>query len=83
MLLMLIDTADPRYSRPPEPRSRRTPGPLLRLWLPLAAAMVCLVVSGWVPPVLGYVLVMSSLGLFVQAATALLPRGDGLSRHRQ
>lgn len=86
MLFMLIDAADPRYHRPPPPEARRRP-PSIRVpvgvWLPLVAAIVCLAAAGSVSPLAGYLLAMSSLGLFFRAGVALLPRGDGLPKHRQ
>jgi hypothetical protein len=90
-MLMLIDTHDPRYprrpDREPEPdrpkRPRRRAAVPLRLWLPLALAIACLVATSWVPPVAGYGLVLVSLCLFGRAGSVMLPPIDGLREHRQ
>src|SRR3954447_8290806 len=45
-------------------------------WLPLAAAVLCLLTASWgVPPFVAYVLIMASFGFCFDAATAWLPRG--------
>ncbi len=84
-MLMLIDTADPRHPpREPEPRPPRRPNLRARRWLAIIGGIVCLVVARWLPPVLGYLLFVSSLWLFTAAAVSLLPSGaDGLRAHRQ
>jgi hypothetical protein len=82
-MLMLLNTPDPRYRPDGEPGRSRRWRPNLRLWLPLIGAAVCLVVAGFVPPLPGYVLVMAAFGLFLDAATSLWPKGDGLTKYRQ
>ena len=84
-MLMLIDTADPRYRREPEPRvpwSRRHP--TARVRLPAILAVV-LMLSAYVvsSPLLIFGLSMVSMMLFFDAILALLPTGDGLWSHRQ
>ena len=75
--------AQPAYRPDREPGRSRRRRPKLRLWLPLIGAAVCLVVAGFVPPLPGHVLVMAAFGLFLDAATSLWPKGDGLTKYRQ
>ena len=90
-MLMLIDTHDPRYprrpDREPEPdrakRPRRLPAVPLRVWLPLVLAVLCLVATSWVTPLVGYGLAMASLFLFGRAGSVMMPSIDGLREHRQ
>ena len=79
---MLIDTADRRHrSEGPQPVERWEPN--VALWLRALGAVACLVAAGQVGPLPGYLLAMTALGLAVAAGVALLPRGDGLPKHRQ
>jgi hypothetical protein len=90
-MLMLIDTHDPRYPRRPdrepepdrEPRRAQLPHVPVGVWLPLVLAVVCLVATGWVAPLPGYVLAIASLCLLGRAGSRALPPIDGLREHRQ
>ena len=49
-----------------------------RYWLPVAAAVLCLLAASFSPPPLvGYVLIMAAFGLCFDAATAWLARAGG------
>jgi hypothetical protein len=49
-----------------------------RYWLPLGAAVLCLLVASLgVPPVVMYVLTMAAVGLCLDAGTAWLARAGG------
>jgi hypothetical protein len=49
----------------------------VRFKLPLAAAVVCLVGSGFVPPVVAYLLVVAAFGFALDAGTAWLAHAGG------
>jgi hypothetical protein len=56
----------------------------LRLWLPFAAAVVCLAATFLCGPVLTVVLMIAALGFVLDGATLLWARlGGGMSQHRQ
>ena len=46
----------------------------MRFKLPLAVAALCLVVAGFVPPIVGYLLVVAGFGFALDAGTAWLAR---------
>ena len=49
-----------------------------RYWLPLAAAVLCLLVASWgVPPLVAYGLIMLAFGFCFDAATLWLARAGG------
>jgi hypothetical protein len=49
-----------------------------RYWLPLTAAVLCLLVASWgVPPLVAYALVILSFGFCFDAATTWLARAGG------
>jgi hypothetical protein len=49
-----------------------------RYWLPLAAAVLCLLTASWgVPPLVAYVLIMASFGFCFDAGSAWLARAGG------
>ena len=58
-----------------------------RYWLPLCAAVLCLVGASFgVPPLVAYALIMLSFGFCFDAATAWLARAGGtggMRDHRQ
>jgi hypothetical protein len=84
VLLMLIDTHDPRYPRDegdePGPRRRDL---RLRLWLPAIGMIVSFVATSFVPPLVAYVLIIVGLMCFFDVAAKLLPASDGLSKYQQ
>jgi hypothetical protein len=82
MLLMLIDTPDPRYRPGEEPARRERWRPNPRVWLPCLGAVLCIVVAGWVPPLAAYVLTIVGLALFFDGASSAWPK-DGLTHHPQ
>ena len=83
MALMLIDTPDPRYRREPEPEPEdRGWRPNMRLWMPIAASVVCFVSAYLVPPLVTFVLTIAGLMLFFDGVFSLFP-DDGLRSHRQ
>jgi hypothetical protein len=85
-MLMLIDTADPRYrSEPDQPRvpwSHRHP--TARVRLPFILAVICMGAAYvFSSPLVIFGFSMASMMLFFDAILALLPTGDGLWSHRQ
>jgi hypothetical protein len=54
-----------------------------RLWLPFAAAALCLMAASWTGPVLAWVLVMASFGFCLDGVTLMWSKGGGLSDYRQ
>ena len=54
-----------------------------RVALPIAAAIVCMIVARWVPPLAAYVLIMSGVGLIIDGVLAMMPTTGGLWAHRQ
>jgi hypothetical protein len=85
MLLMLLDTPDPRYQREPEPEPEpgRRWNANLRIWLPLGGSAACFAVAYLVPPFVTFVLTVAGLMLFFDGVLALVPSGDGLNKHQQ
>jgi hypothetical protein len=83
------------YSYPPAARAlraRHTPryAPRVRavwsskrVWLPFAAAVLCLTAANWTGPVLSWVLVMASFGFCLDGVTLMWSRSGGLSDFRQ
>jgi Mg2+/citrate symporter len=58
----------------------------VRYWLPLLAALVCLVVATRTSPIVSYVLVIAAFGLVIEVSTKMLEagtRGGRLTDHRQ
>ncbi len=58
----------------------------MRYWLPLVAALICLVVSTKVPPIPAFVLIILAFGLVIEVSTKLFEqsgRGGRMSDHRQ
>ena len=79
-MLMLIDTADPRYGGAPDPdeeRRRRWEPMSLRIVLPVAGSLGCLIVSGLTAPVVGVVLIVVALALCAYAVRAAWSTPDG------
>ncbi len=58
----------------------------MRYWLPLIAALICLVVATMVPPLVAYVLIIAAFALVIDASTKLIEagtRGGRLTDYRQ
>jgi hypothetical protein len=58
----------------------------VRYWLPLLAAVVCLVVATRVPGIVAYILIIAALALVVEVSTKAFEqsgRGGRLTDHRQ
>jgi hypothetical protein len=58
----------------------------VRYWLPLVAALGCLIASSWFSPIVGFVLIVTAFGLVIEVATKLWEQAGGiggLSNHRQ
>jgi hypothetical protein len=58
----------------------------VRYWLPLVAAVICLIVATRVSPLLGFVFVIAAFGLVIEVSTKLLENAGktgGLGNHRQ
>jgi hypothetical protein len=58
----------------------------MRYWLPLLAALVCLVVATRAPGLVAYLLIIAALALVVEVSTKLFEqsgRGGRLTDHRQ
>jgi hypothetical protein len=84
-MVMLIDTRDERRDPEPEPR-RRGPEPRLAALKPFAPfgwAVAMLVAVDWVPPLPGYVFIVSACWLICRGLSRILSDGDGLREHRQ
>jgi hypothetical protein len=54
-----------------------------RMWLPFAAAALCLVATTWTGPILTWVMLLAAVALIFDGATLLWSRGGGLSQNRQ
>jgi hypothetical protein len=54
-----------------------------RVWLPFAAAVVCLVAAGWTAPALAWVLIIAGFGLCLDGATLWWSKAGSLTEHRQ
>jgi hypothetical protein len=54
-----------------------------RVWLPFAAAVLCLTAAGWTGPLLAWVLVMAAFGFCLDGVTLMWSKAGGLSEHRQ
>jgi hypothetical protein len=48
-----------------------------RYWLPFLAGFGSLIGSAWVPPVVGWLLIILAFGLFLDVATSLFERAGG------
>jgi hypothetical protein len=58
----------------------------MRYWVPLLAALVCLVVATKVSALVGFVLIIAAFGLVIEVSTKLFEqagRGGRLTDHRQ
>jgi hypothetical protein len=75
-MLMLIHTADRPYGGAPDPdeeRARRWEPISLRVFLPIAGSLSCIIVSAVTPPAITYALTVAASALclvFVRAALA-------------
>jgi len=79
MVLMYIDTREQRPLAPlHEPRR-----PNLRPLVPIAIAVVLLVVASMVPPLPSYVLILAAVALLARTAAKLIPSSNGLEDYRQ
>jgi hypothetical protein len=77
-MLMLIDTADPRYGGSPDPddeRERRWQPVSRRIFVPMAGALSCTIVSGLTTPLVAYALNVMAIVLALFAIRAAWPRG--------
>ena len=54
-----------------------------RIWLPFAAAALCLAGTQFAGPVVTWVLLLVAMGLILDGATLLFSRSGGLTQHRQ
>jgi hypothetical protein len=54
-----------------------------RVWLPFAAAALCLAGTQLAGPVVTWVLLLVAMGLILDGATLLWSRSGGLTQHRQ
>jgi len=54
-----------------------------RVAVPVLLAVLCLVASGWVAPVWGWLLVMTSFACLMDAGLALMPTTGSLESYRQ
>ena len=54
-----------------------------RVWLPFAAAALCLAGTQLAGPVVTWVLLLVAMGLILDGATLLWSRGGGLTQNRQ
>ena len=58
----------------------------MRYWLPIVAAVACLVVGTMVPPLIGFVLLIAAFGFVLDVSTKLFEHAGktgGLGDHRQ
>jgi hypothetical protein len=58
----------------------------VRYWLPLLAALACLVLATKVSAIVGFVLIIAAFGLVIEVSTKLFEqsgRGGRLTDHRQ
>jgi hypothetical protein len=80
-MLMLIHTADrPNFGGGPDPddeRERRWEPISLRIFLPSAGALSCLIVSAVTAPAITYALDVAAIALCVLFVRAALPKRDG------
>jgi hypothetical protein len=76
---MYIDTHDQRPVPPPHGPRR----PNLRPLVPLAIAVVLLVVSALVPPLPAYVLIILAGAFIARTVAKLIPSVNGLEDYRQ
>lgn len=79
-MLMLIDTADPRYGGAPDPdeeRERRWEPISMRIFLPVAGAMTCVVISAVTAPLVTYALNVAAIALCLCFVRAAWPGRDG------
>ncbi len=54
-----------------------------RVVLPFVLAAICLMASGWVSPVAGWLLIMAAFGCVLDGVLALAPTTGTLAQHRQ
>jgi hypothetical protein len=79
-MLMLIHTADHPYGGAPDPdeeRARRWELISLRVLLPSAGSISCIIVSAVTPPAVTYALTVAAIALCVCFVRAALPKRDG------
>jgi hypothetical protein len=76
---MYIDTHDQRPVPPPHGPRRRNLRPLV----PIAIAVVLLIVSALVPPLPAYALILAAGALVARAVGKLIPSVNGLEDYRQ
>jgi hypothetical protein len=58
----------------------------VRYWLPLLAALACLIAASMVPALIGFVLIIAAFGFILDGATKLFENAGktgGLGDHRQ
>ena len=48
-----------------------------RYWIPLAAALACLIVALWTGPIVGWLLLLTAFGLTLDGATAWFAKAGG------
>jgi hypothetical protein len=78
-MLMLIDTADPRYGGSPDPdeeRERRWQPVSRRIFVPMAGSLSCVIISGLATPLVAYMLDILAIALCLYAVRAAWPRRD-------
>ena len=58
----------------------------MRYWLPLVAALACLIVSSRTSPIVSFILIVLAFGLVIEVSTKLFEhagKSGGLHDHRQ
>jgi hypothetical protein len=58
----------------------------VRYWLPIVAAIACLIVGSMVPPVIGFVLLIAAFGFVLDVSTKLFEQAGktgSIHDHRQ
>ena len=54
-----------------------------RVWLPFAAALLCMLASRMLGPLAGFVAILVAVGLLLDGVTVLFARGANLKDYRQ
>ncbi len=54
-----------------------------RVSIPLVLAAFCLLASGWVGPIVGWLLVMAAFGFVLDAVLSMVPLAGNMESHRQ
>jgi hypothetical protein len=78
-MLMLIHTADGRYGGAPDPddeRVRRWEPISLRIFLPIAGSLSCIIISAGTGPALSYALDVAAIALCLCFVRAAWPKPD-------